>query len=140
EAVPAGSICFAGEAGPWYRIEPDPVCEASVPEERLPVAVGQRVVERIYQVLMSLKLVWLSHRLGIDDPRPPAIPAPQVSDLYTIEKDGANVQILRLASHTATHLDSPRQVIPDGLVIGDFGPQELVFTRPVVVDLRRPDA
>ncbi len=89
---------------------------------------------------MSLKLVWLSHPLGIDDPRPPAIPAPQLSDLYTIEKDGANVQILRLASHTGTHLDSPRHVIPDGLVIGDFDPQELIFTRPVVVDLRLPDA
>src|SRR5438046_2645639 len=89
---------------------------------------------------MSMKLVWLSYPLGIDDPRPPAIPAPELSDLYTIQKDGANVQILRLASHTGTHLDSPRHVIPDGVVISDFDPEELIFIRPAVVDLRLSDA
>ena len=50
------------------------------------------------------------------------------------------MQILRLASHTGTHLDSPRHVIPDGLVITDFSPDELIFTRPVVIDLRLSDA
>ena len=86
------------------------------------------------------KLIWLSFPLGMNDPRPPAIPAPSLEPLYTIEKDGANVQTLRLASHTGTHLDSPRHVIADGIVITEFRPEELIFHRPVVVDLAVEDA
>jgi kynurenine formamidase len=86
------------------------------------------------------ELIWLSFPLGMDDPRPPAIPAPSLTPLYTVTADGANVQMLTLASHTGTHLDAPRHVIDDGLCITDFSPEELIFTRPVVLDLPIPDA
>lgn len=82
-----------------------------------------------------MRLIWLSFPLDVRDPRPPAIPAPSLEPLYTIERDGANVQTLRLASHTGTHLDAPRHVIVDGLTVHDFSPEEFVFTHPVVVDL-----
>lgn len=85
-------------------------------------------------------MIWLSHPLDVRDPRPPAIPAPELSPLYTVEKDGANVQILRLANHTGTHVDAPRHVIADGLCLTDFAPEEFIFTRPVVLDLPLPDA
>ncbi len=84
--------------------------------------------------------IWLSYPLGLDDPRPPAIPAPSLVPLYTVEKDGANVQTLQLASHTGTHLDAPRHVIRDGLCISEWTPEELLFNRPIVVDLPLPDA
>ena len=89
---------------------------------------------------MIPRYAWLSFPLGIDDPRPPAIPAPQLTPLYTVERDGANVQTLQAASHTGTHLDAPRHVIPDGLCIWDFSPEELIFQSPRVVDLPLPDA
>jgi arylformamidase len=82
-----------------------------------------------------MKSTWLSFPLDVNDPRPPAIPAPSLEPLYTIEKDGANVQTLRLASHTGTHLDAPRHVIADGLTVHDFSPEEFVFIHPVVIDL-----
>ena len=82
----------------------------------------------------------LSRPLGLTDPRPPAIPAPELSDLYTVAADGANVQILRLASHTGTHLDSPRHVIDDGVQITEYRPEELIFTRIEVVDFQLADA
>jgi len=85
------------------------------------------------------KMVWLSYPLGIDDPRPPAIPAPSLTSLYTIEHDGANVQTLSLASHTGTHLDAPRHVIANGACIGDFQPEELIFSYSVVIDLPQPE-
>jgi len=47
------------------------------------------------------RYVWLSYPLAIDGPRPPAIPAPELSALYTVARDGASVQILRVANHTA---------------------------------------
>jgi|SRR5579875_913108 arylformamidase len=84
-------------------------------------------------------MIWLSFPLSCDDPRPPAIPAPSLEPLYTIERDGAAVQILRVASHTGTHVDAPRHVIPDGLCLDAFTPEEFVFTRPRVIDVRLPD-
>jgi kynurenine formamidase len=89
---------------------------------------------------LSARQRWLSHPLGVDDPRPPAIPAPELSDLYTIARDGARVHVLRVANHTGTHLDAPAHVIPDGLTITDFMPEELVYRRPAIIDLRLPEA
>lgn len=86
------------------------------------------------------RLEYLSYPLGLDDPRPPAIPAPELTDLYTVDADGAAVQIIRAASHTGTHVDAPAHVVEGAVVITDFRPDELVFVRPVVIDLRLPDA
>jgi arylformamidase len=86
------------------------------------------------------RYVWLSYPLALDGPRPPAIPAPELTDLYTVAKDGAGVQILRVANHTGTHVDSPCHVISGAVRITDYSPEELIFTRPVLIDLRLPDA
>jgi arylformamidase len=85
------------------------------------------------------RFTWLSYPLGLNDPRPPAIPAPELSPLYTIARDGANVQILRAANHTGTHVDAPRHVIEDGVRITEFSPEEFLFTNPVVIDLPLSD-
>ena len=82
-----------------------------------------------------VKYIWLSYRLGMNDPLPPAIPKPKLSSLYTIKKDDANVQTLRVASHTGTHVDAPKHVIEDGISITDFSPEEFIFTKPIVIDL-----
>lgn len=86
------------------------------------------------------RYLWLSYPLAIDGPRPPAIPAPELTELYTVARDGARVQILRVANHTGTHLDSPCHVVEGGVPITDFRPEELIFTRPAVIDLRVADA
>ncbi len=83
--------------------------------------------------------IYLSHPLGLTDPRPPAIPAPELAPLSTVAKDGASVHVLKVASHTGTHVDAPCHVVEDGLPIGAFAPEELIFTRPLVVDLRAED-
>jgi len=83
-------------------------------------------------------MIWLSFPLDVDGPRPPAIPAPTLSPFLTLEKDGATVQTLCVASHTGTHVDAPAHVIEGGLTLADFTPEAFVFHRPVVVDLRLP--
>ncbi len=83
--------------------------------------------------------IWLSHELDVQGPRPPAIPAPELTELYSIAADGARVQILHLANHFGTHLDAPAHVIDGGLAINDFTSEELVYHRPVVIDLPHAD-
>ncbi len=86
------------------------------------------------------RYIWLSYPLTLDGPRPPAIPAPELTDLYTVAKDGAGVQILRVANHTGTHVDSPCHVVQGAVRITDYGPEEMIFTHPVVIDLKVADA
>jgi kynurenine formamidase len=86
------------------------------------------------------RYVWLSYPLGTADPRPPAIPAPTLVPLYTLEVDGASVHTLTVASHTGTHVDAPAHVVENGVAITEFRPDELIFTAPEVIDLRVPDA
>ena len=83
---------------------------------------------------------WLSYPLTMDGPRPPAIPAPELTSLYTVARDGASVSILRVANHTGTHVDSPGHVVDGAIPITEFRPEELIFAHPAVIDLRLPDA
>jgi len=50
------------------------------------------------------------------------------------------VQILRLANHTGTHVDSPCHVVDGAVRITDLRPEEMIFARPAVIDLRLPEA
>ncbi len=77
----------------------------------------------------------LGFALRTDAPSPPAIPTLQREPFLTIPKDGANVTLLRLTSHTGTHLDVPRHVLADGLTVTDLAPADFVFDAPVVLDL-----
>ncbi len=52
---------------------------------------------------------WLSHPLRGRRPIAARDPAPELSDLYTIARDGARVHMRAvLANHTGTHLERPR--------------------------------
>lgn len=82
-----------------------------------------------------MKLIWLSYPMSTTAPRPPAIPAPSVSEFQSIEKDGANVQFLQCYNHTGTHLDTAAHVLPDGASIIEFAPEELVYRKLKIIDL-----
>jgi len=88
---------------------------------------------------MTEEYIWLSYPLAIDGPRPPAIPAPKLESLYSIEKDKVKVQILTAPSHIGTHIDAPGHVFEDGLTLLDFAPEEFIFSKPVVAELSADD-
>ena len=83
--------------------------------------------------------VYLTYPLALDGPRPPAIPAPELTEFLHIITDMASVQKLSLYSHVGSHLDTAAHVIEGGRHITDFSPEELVFYRPTVIDIRVPD-
>ena len=83
--------------------------------------------------------VWLSYPLDINGPRPPAIPGPELSTLYTIKDDDASVHILKTTSHIGTHVDTPCHVIEGAASIHDFSPAELIYTHPTVIDIEAAD-
>ena len=89
---------------------------------------------------MTPAYVFLSHPLSMETPTPPAIPKMELSPFLSLEKgDEANVTLIKVVTHTGTHVDAPRHVTPRGLALSDFQASELVFDRPVVLDLPLED-
>jgi kynurenine formamidase len=89
---------------------------------------------------MSKKMVFLSYPLSADGPNPPAIPKPEFTPFMSLDKgDDANVTLIKVVSHTGSHVDAPCHVIKDGITITDFRADELVFDQPVVFDLPLKD-
>jgi len=85
---------------------------------------------------MTPEYIFLSHPLSMETPTPPAIPRMELSPFMSLEKgDDANVTLIKVVTHTGTHVDAPRHVTARGLALSDFLPAELVFDRPVVLDL-----
>lgn len=85
--------------------------------------------------------IWLSYPLRVQDPRPPAIPAPSIEPFLSIMKgDEANVQILKVANHTGTHIDTQAHVIEGGITIHDFLPEDLIYTEIAVLQMKKNDS
>ncbi len=85
---------------------------------------------------MAPSYVFLSYPLSPDTPTPPAIPKMEMAPFMSLEKgDDANVTSVKVLTHTGTHVDAPRHVVPGGLALSDFQAGELVFERPLVIDL-----
>ena len=82
-----------------------------------------------------MKTVWLSYPMSETAPRPPAIPAPALSEFQSIARDGANVQFLQCYNHTGTHLDTAAHVLEGGASITEFAPEELIYHKILVLDL-----
>ena len=89
---------------------------------------------------MPPEYVFLSYPLSMKTPTPPAIPKMELSPFLSLAKgDEANVTLVKVVTHTGTHVDVPRHVVPDGITLSDFTPGELVFDHPVLFDLPLPD-
>jgi len=86
------------------------------------------------------RYVFLGFPQRPDAPSPPAIPTIEKTPFLTIPNDGANVTMMKLTSHTGTHLDVPLHVIADGNATTDLDAADYVFTSPVVFDLPLGDA
>ncbi len=85
---------------------------------------------------MASHCVFLSYPLSPQTPTPPAIPRIELAPFMSLERgDDANVTLVKVMTHTGTHVDAPRHVVSDGLSVSDFRPEELVFRRPRVFDL-----
>ncbi len=89
---------------------------------------------------MESKHIFLGFPLSVDTPSPPAIPKMELNPFLSL-KDGneANVTMLKLTTHTGSHVDAPCHVIEGGISISDFAPDELIFTHPIVLDLNLKD-
>lgn len=86
-----------------------------------------------------MNCIYLSYPLSSDAPRPPAIPAPSVTEFMSVTKDGASVQEITFYNHTGTHLDTAAHVLEEGISIEKFEITDLVFANIAVIEFSLPD-
>lgn len=81
-------------------------------------------------------IITLSHTLSEDVPFYPGVDKPKLTRLYDLEKgDLCNSFFLTTSNHAGTHVDGPYHFDPNGRKIADYQLEELMFTRPAVLDL-----
>lgn len=64
----------------------------------------------------------------------PGTPAPAFSPTRTLTKDAARETVLQMGSHTGTHMDAPRHILPDGSGLDQLPPSQFCG-RAAVIDV-----
>lgn len=82
-----------------------------------------------------MKIIDLTHVIETGMPVFPGTKDATISDDFTIEKDGFNEKMLRLLTHTGTHLDCPKHML-DSTKTTDTTPLESYFGTARVFDCR----
>ncbi|MCV0430810.1 cyclase family protein [Nitrosopumilus sp.] len=83
-----------------------------------------------------MKAIDLSLTISESIPSFPGSPTPQFIDWSDIKKDGYNLELLFLSSHTGTHLDAPYHFVKNGLKINQI-PLERLIGRGILVKLKK---
>ena len=86
-----------------------------------------------------MKIVDLTLEISENIPTFPGSPKPNFINWETIEKDGYNLELLFLSSHTGTHIDAPFHFGKKGKKIHQINPKRFV-TEAILIKIRRgPD-
>ena len=73
-----------------------------------------------------MKVIDLTLTISENIPTFPGSPKPQFIEWETIPKDGYNLELLFLSTHTGTHIDAPFHFVKNGKKIHEINPERLV--------------
>ena len=73
-----------------------------------------------------MKVIDLTLTVSEKIPTFPGSPKPQFIKWETISKDGYNLELLFLSTHTGTHIDAPFHFVKNGKKIHEIAPERLV--------------
>ena len=91
-------------------------------------------------VQLAEMLIRLSYPLSEQTPFYSSLPKPALRQIYDLEKgDVCNSFYFTTSNHCGTHVDAPRHFCGEGRCIAEYGPSELVFSRPAVLDIPLAD-
>ncbi|MCR1952260.1 MULTISPECIES: cyclase family protein [unclassified Clostridium] len=73
-----------------------------------------------------MRVIDLSHTINKNMTTYTKDEKPEIYNIATIEKDGFNEKLLRLCTHTGTHIDAPSHMINKGKTIEEFNISEFI--------------
>ena len=83
-----------------------------------------------------MKVIDLTLTISEEIPTFPGSPQPNFISWETLEKDGYNLELLFLSSHTGTHIDAPYHFLKNGQKIHQIVTRRLV-TEAVLIKIRK---
>ena len=83
-----------------------------------------------------MKVIDLTLTISEDIPTFPGSPKPNFISWENIEKDGYNLELLFLSTHTGTHIDAPYHFLKEGQKIHQITTKRLV-TEAVLIKIRK---
>lgn len=82
--------------------------------------------------------IFLSHRLSVLTPSYDDGPRLEIAPFKQISKgDSSNSYFLKMLNHLGTHVDAPNHFDPRGRPISSFTAEELVFLKPLLLDVAK---
>ncbi|MFA5336249.1 MAG: cyclase family protein [Candidatus Omnitrophota bacterium] len=82
------------------------------------------------------RYVRLSYDIGRKTPLYPGTPEVTIERLKDMANgDHCNTYKVAFSNHTGTHIDAPGHFYDDGRRIGGYSPEDLVFYRPLIIDV-----
>lgn len=85
---------------------------------------------------MPVRILPLSYPINAETPTYGDLPKPKIMPYKSIATgDTSNVYAITIYNHAGTHVDAPAHFVPNGRRISDYSPEELIFRRPLLVDI-----
>ena len=81
-----------------------------------------------------MTVIDLTHTIKNDMPVYPGTEQPQLTTACTIEEAGYREMLLHMYSHTGTHMDAPRHILPEGCGLDQLPPSQFCG-RAAVIDV-----
>jgi kynurenine formamidase len=87
-----------------------------------------------------MKYQTISYPLAHQSPVHIGLLSPSIKPHSQIKKGkNYNSYLIHVENHSGTHVDAPAHFLPQGKKIGDYHPEELIFTHPLVLDCPKED-
>ncbi len=81
-----------------------------------------------------MKVIDLTHVLNNHISVYPGTEMPKITDVLSVEIDGAAEKKIEIHSHTGTHMDAPAHICADGITLDAFNPADFVG-KALVIDV-----
>lgn len=82
-----------------------------------------------------MKVIDLTHTITEDMPVYPGTEQPRLTPANSYDKDGFRETLIRMYSHTGTHIDPPAHIFPEGRTLDSFPPEQFLG-KALVIDCR----
>ena len=82
-----------------------------------------------------MKVIDLTHTIRENMPVYPGTETPRLTPANSYEKDGFRETLLRMYSHTGTHMDPPAHLFPGRTTLDQFMPEQFIG-KALVIDCR----
>jgi len=79
-----------------------------------------------------VQIIDLTHSIGAEMPVYPGTEPPQLLEGARYDRDGFRETLLRMYSHTGTHMDAPNHLFPSGTTLDAFPVSQFVGTAVVI--------